>query len=154
MSPICWRAQAFQGRFLDSGPAPYVSTLHGASVGAPQAKPRESEGYEILADFTSAIERNSGHGHLVDTKAVTKPFMTVVIERWTTDGVQPAAGDATSVARIQMIIDGPLVHGNVWIREVGFVDLESVPFADTDGIWETAARMLKGLGGPDRCSSC
>ena len=50
-----------------------------------------------------------------------------------------------SVARLQMIVDGRLVHGNVWIRDVGFVDLESVPFVDMDGIWETAARILKGL---------
>ncbi|MEM5460824.1 hypothetical protein VSR69_39310 [Paraburkholderia phytofirmans] len=143
MSHVCWRAQAFQGRFLDSGPVPYVSTLQGMSSITLQTQPRESEGYEILAEFTSAIERNNGRGQLVDTKAVTKPFMTVVVERWMSiDDSQPAAGDAMSVARLQMIIDGRLVHGNVWIRDVGFIDLESVPFVDMDGIWETAARML------------
>ncbi|AUT64878.1 hypothetical protein [Paraburkholderia terrae] len=151
MSHICWRAQAFQGRFLDSGSAPYVSTLHGTSAKALQAKPRESEGYEILADVTSAIERNNEHGHLSDRKAVVKPFMTVVVERWT--ATDAAAGDAMSVARLQMIIDGRLVHGNVWIRDVGFVDLNSLPFVDMDGIWETAARMLKGLREPDRHTS-
>lgn len=92
---------------------------------------------------------------MVDRKAVMRPFMTVIVEQWAAvDGAQPATRSAMSIARSQMITDGPLVHDNVWIRDVGFVDLESVPFIDMSGIWETTARMLKGLGKRGRTWVC
>ncbi|AMV47834.1 hypothetical protein ATN79_45025 [Paraburkholderia caribensis] len=141
---IGWRAKAFQGRFLDSGPEPYVSEMQGTAVISCSRGSSATANLGIVAEVSDAIERELRRGQSVDAAACIKPFMTLSVERLSAGlSTAGAAKGASTVAQLQMLVADGLAHGGIWVDGVGFVGLESVALVEGDGAWELASRFMR-----------
>ncbi|MEI5996290.1 hypothetical protein H3V53_03430 [Paraburkholderia bengalensis] len=145
---VRWCAKAYQGRFLDSDEVPYISELRG--VFAPLLKDRNEKCIRrvIIDAVRVELKKTVRAGIPIDSDAIVAPFMTVSVEQVVEDTDGRSVMVAV-IARLQMVNDGRLVHGNIWIEGTGFVELESTYLVNGDGIWEIAARILGPLHRPD-----
>lgn len=144
---VVWCATAFQGKFLDAGDAPYVSTIQEVTSFGPSAGAPKSFNQFCLTVVHNAIDAQMRHRRPLDPNALIKPFMTVSVDRFPAlEDIGDVEAPREHIARLDMIMVGRIAYGGIWVEGVGEAELDPVHWTDGEGIWEIAVPLLRQVG--------
>jgi hypothetical protein len=144
IGPIRWRARAYQPRFSDDGPSPYVSEISGeATLEQRDALPAHPN-QQLLLVVRKCIEIEMERRRPLDPSALLFPFMTVTVDRFALSDTTPT-GERDQVARIDLIIDGGVASAVADGEGIGLVRLEDTPVQEGDRAWEVIVRLLRSV---------
>jgi hypothetical protein len=136
---VCFRAEAYWGEYIDSNrPLGIVSEVAGAGMVDSTQLLGKDPTQAFLMAVRSLMETKARHQRPIDGASLTKPAMTIWIEKLAKIGGM--AGEA--VARFDLVIDDEGVHASVHVLGQPRVDIGPVIPEDGDGPWEMVIRFL------------